>query len=243
MVRHKTHNNCFKLTKNSQHSEMMDLEYLPYDVLPDILHRLPVKSLIRFRCVSKSWNSLITSLAFINSNLTRTRSHFDSNKLIVKYLDVTPHVELYKLIQEDNDNNDSSSEQIQDLKLPLRSRLICDYFQLVGSANGLFCLYDENRFILWNPCIRKFINIPNPSVTGFFPCYLVFGFDSKTNDYKVVKIAFQCVNNGYEGAKPPVVEVYSVSEGSWRVTVVVTHFCLGLLFSYWHTQAAYLNGD
>ena len=174
----------------------MDLEYLPYDVLPEILHGLPVKTLIQFRCVSKSWNSLITSPAFINSNLTRTRSHSDSNKLIVRYLDVTPHVERYKLIHEDNDNNDSSSEQIQDLKLPLRSRLICDYFQLVGSENGLFCLYDENRFILWNPCIRKFINLPNPSVTGFFPCYLAFGFDSKTNDYKVVKIAFQCVNIG-----------------------------------------------
>ena len=42
------------------------------------------------------------------------------------YLDVTltPFVERYKLIHEESDDNDSSPEQIQDLKLPLRSRLL-----------------------------------------------------------------------------------------------------------------------
>ena len=76
------------------------------------------------------------------------------------YLDVTltPFVERYKLIHEESDDNDSSPEQIQDLKLPLRSRLRT-YFQLVGSVNGLFCLHEQNRFILWNPCIRKFITL------------------------------------------------------------------------------------
>ncbi|KAL4600523.1 hypothetical protein ACB092_11G204800 [Castanea dentata] len=217
----------------------MDLVYLPYDVLVEILHRLPVKSLIRFRCVSKSWNSLITSPAFINSNLTR--SHSDSNKLIVRYLDVTPHVERYKLIHEDdNDNNvSSSSEQIQDLKLPLRGSR--SYFQLVGSANGLFCLYEGNRFILWNPCIRKFITLPNPSVTAEFSCYPAFGFDSRTNDYKVVRIAYRSFT-GFEGAKPPLVEVYSVSEGSWRVTSGGDSYPPKITMSDWPQQAASLNG-
>ncbi|XP_023872558.2 F-box/kelch-repeat protein At3g23880 [Quercus suber] len=215
---------------------MMDLEYLAYDVLLEILHRLPVKSLIRFRCVSKSWNSLITSPAFINSNLTR--SHSDSNKFIVRYMDVALRVERYKLIHEDNDNNVFSSEQIQDLKLPLSSRL-CSYFQLVGSANGLFCLYDEIRFILWNPCIRKFITLPNPSVE--FPCYLAFGFDSRTNDYKVVRIAYRS-NTRYEGAKPPLVEVYSVSEGSWRVTSAGDSYPPKITIRNWHPEAASLNG-
>ncbi|XP_050283049.1 F-box/kelch-repeat protein At3g23880-like isoform X6 [Quercus robur] len=219
---------------------MMDLEYLPYDVLLEILHRLPVKSLIRFRCVSKSWNSLITSPAFINSNLTRTRSHSDSNKLIVRYLDVALRVERYKLIHEDNDNNVSSSEEIQDLKLPLRSSRL-SYFQLVGSANGLFCLYEGNRCILWNPCIRKFITLPNPSVTAEFFCYLAFGFDSRTNDYKVVRIAYKS-DTRYEGAKPPLVEVYSVSEGSWRVTNGGDSYPPRITISNWHPQAAYLNG-
>nr|POF27129.1 f-box/kelch-repeat protein [Quercus suber] len=220
---------------------MMDLEYLPYDVLLEILHRLPVKSLIRFRCVSKSWNSLITSPAFINSNLTQ--SHSDSNKLIVRYLDAALRVERYKLIHEDNDNNDSSSEQIQDLEFPLRSSSR-DYFRLVGSANGLFCLHEGNCFILWNPCIRKFITLPNPSVTGLFPCYLTlaFGFDLRTDDYKVVRIAYQSRNIRYEGVKPPLVKVYSVSEGSWRVTSGGDSYPPRITISNWPHQAASLNG-
>nr|POE85753.1 f-box/kelch-repeat protein [Quercus suber] len=153
-------------------------------------------------------------------------------------MDVALRVERYKLIHEDNDNNVFSSEQIQDLKLQLSSRL-CSYFQLVGSANGLFCLYDENRFILWNPCIRKFITLPNPSVE--FPCYLAFGFDSRTNDYKVVRIAYRS-NTRYEGAKPPLVEVYSVSEGSWRVTSAGDSYPPKITIRNWHPEAASLNG-
>ncbi|XP_030966873.1 F-box/kelch-repeat protein At3g23880-like [Quercus lobata] len=213
-------------------------EYLPFEVLLEILHRLPLKSLIQFRCVSKSCNSLITSPAFINSSLTR--SHSNSNKLIVRYLDVKPHVERYKLIHEDNDNNDSLSEQIQDLEFPLRSR--CDCFQLVGSVNGLFCLYEENRFILWNPCIRKFIILPKTSVTGLFPCYLALGFDSRDNDYKVVRIAYQLVKIRSEGAKPPLVEVYSVREGSWRITSGGDSYPPKITISNWPHQAASLNG-
>ncbi|XP_065628572.1 F-box/kelch-repeat protein At3g23880 isoform X2 [Quercus suber] len=215
------------------------LEYLPYEVLLEILHRLPVKSLIQFRCVSKSYNSLITSPVFIKSSFTR--SHSDSNKLIVRYLDVKYHIERYKLIYEDNDKNDSSSEQIQDLELPLRSSSR-DYFRLLGSANGLFCLHEENRFILWNPCIRKFITLPNPSVTYFLPCYLAIGFDLRTDDYKVVRIVYQSVNVWYEVAKPPLVEVYSVSEGSWRVTSAGDSYPPRISISNWHPQAAYLNG-
>ncbi|XP_030963621.1 F-box/kelch-repeat protein At3g23880-like [Quercus lobata] len=204
-------------------------EYLPCDVFLEILHRLPVKSLIRFRCISKSWNSLITSPAFINSNLTR--SHSNSNKLIVTYSDVNTG---YKLIhEEDNDNNDSSSEQIQQLEFPNNFRR---NFQVVGFVNGLFCLYDQSRYIVWNPCIRKSIALPNPSVTisflfylafGFdiglpnpsdttsILSYLAFGFDSRINDYKLLRIAFQPINIS---ATKPLVEVYSVNEGSWRIT-------------------------
>ncbi|XP_030966524.1 F-box/kelch-repeat protein At3g06240-like [Quercus lobata] len=203
-------------------------EDLPNEVLYEILHKLPLKSLIQLRCVSKSFNSLITSPAFINFSFTR--SHPDSNKLIVRYLDVEYHVERYKLIVEDNDNNDSfSSEQIQDFEFPLRSSWA--YFQLVGSANGLFCLHEGNRFILWNPCIRKFITLPTPCL---FPCFLGFGFDSRNNDYKLVRIA--------KSAKLSLVEVCSVSERAWRVASGGDLCPARITCSVLHPQPASLNG-
>ena len=127
-------------------------DYLPEEVALEILHRLPVKSLIQFRCVSKSWNSLSTSSAFINSHLSYNSSNSNSNKLIVRHCVDSPYVEHYKLI---DDNNDSF-DQIKNIELPLTSRRI-QHFMLIGSANGLFSLFEQERFVLWNPSIRKCI--------------------------------------------------------------------------------------
>ena len=156
----------------------------------EILHRLPVKSLIQFRCVSKSWNSLITSSAIINSHLTRSLSlPSNSNKLIVRYCVDSPYVEHYKLI----DGNGDSFDQIQNIEFPLTSRRI-QHFMLIGHTNGLFSLYEQERFILWNPSIRKFITLPKPCITvkthGRIGCRQAFGFDPWINDYKIVRIAF-----------------------------------------------------
>ncbi|KAI3951233.1 hypothetical protein MKW92_050425, partial [Papaver armeniacum] len=42
-------------------------------VLCDILSRLPVKSLMRFKCVSKSWCSLIKDPYFIDLHFSRSK--------------------------------------------------------------------------------------------------------------------------------------------------------------------------
>ncbi|XP_012852397.1 PREDICTED: F-box protein CPR30-like [Erythranthe guttata] len=49
--------------------------YVPTDLLIEILQKLPVKSLIRFAAVSKSWRSIITSAAFIASHLSKVLPH------------------------------------------------------------------------------------------------------------------------------------------------------------------------
>ncbi|KAG7535234.1 F-box domain [Arabidopsis thaliana x Arabidopsis arenosa] len=51
--------------KRQHHSEISDIEksngiHIPFDLITDILSRLPVKSLVRFQCVSKQWSSRIT---------------------------------------------------------------------------------------------------------------------------------------------------------------------------------------
>ncbi|KAM3685783.1 hypothetical protein ACJW31_11G144800 [Castanea mollissima] len=185
-------------------------DYLPEEVVLEILHRLPVKSLIRFRSVSKSWNSLITSSAFINSHLTRSLSlPSNSSKLIVRHC------------------LDNSYES------PYQS------FMLIGSVNGLFSLYDQECYILWNPSIRKFITLPKPcSFIGF--CRHAFGFDPRTNDYKVVRIAFPCRISMSEETKPPLIEVYSLNEGCWRITSA--SFPPGIKVTDWCRPAAFLNG-
>lgn len=46
---------------------------LPTDVLIEVLIRLPVKSILKFRCVSKTWRDLIRSPAFIQGHQKRER--------------------------------------------------------------------------------------------------------------------------------------------------------------------------
>ena len=58
---------------------MLLSEHLPHDIMFDILTRLPVKSLIRFCLVSKSWYSTITSPIFITKHLDRANSLSNTN--------------------------------------------------------------------------------------------------------------------------------------------------------------------
>ncbi|CAL9216866.1 unnamed protein product, partial [Arabidopsis halleri] len=46
--------------------------YIPIDLIPEILSRLPAKSVGRFRCVSKLWGSILTSQDFTELFLTRS---------------------------------------------------------------------------------------------------------------------------------------------------------------------------
>ncbi|CAN6816846.1 unnamed protein product, partial [Brassica oleracea var. botrytis] len=46
--------------------------HIPLDLALEILSRLPAKSIMRYRCVSKLWSSSITLTYFINSFASRS---------------------------------------------------------------------------------------------------------------------------------------------------------------------------
>ncbi|KAF3623508.1 hypothetical protein FXO38_30706 [Capsicum annuum] len=56
---------------------------LPPEIITEILSRLPVKSLLKFRSVSKSWLALICSPEFINTHLSLSTNEEETLHLII----------------------------------------------------------------------------------------------------------------------------------------------------------------
>ncbi|KAI8551341.1 hypothetical protein RHMOL_Rhmol06G0178400 [Rhododendron molle] len=193
-------------------------EYLPRDLLIDILTRLPAESLVRLTPVSKSWHSLITSPKFISRHLLRTASKPDNDRLLVRYRTDEPERDHYSLVVDGKD----SFHLLKTLDLPVGAFESLGY-SVVGSCNGVICLSDDQGYgymddmFLWNPSIRKFFAIPGYNVTfqshGSFMHCVGFGYDPVTDDFKVVRV----VHTGVDCDRiPPEVEIYSLKTGRWR---------------------------
>lgn len=57
--------------------ELTELPNLPMEIIREILAWLPVKPLCRFRCVSKSWNSLTFDPQFVKMHFNKALEHED----------------------------------------------------------------------------------------------------------------------------------------------------------------------
>ncbi|KAL4366922.1 hypothetical protein GQ457_05G034630 [Hibiscus cannabinus] len=135
------------------------------------------------------------------------------------------------------------------------------YVTVHGPHNGILCLEcDANIICLWNPSTREFKVLPQSSIqrppsaadTSF--CGLGFGYDSQTDDYKVVRIVgnvfeYHCDGNSYYLETTEQVDLYSLKGNSWkeisdpiidrgvnvRDTTLLDNYVNG--FYYWHATA------
>ncbi|XP_052181421.1 F-box protein CPR1-like [Diospyros lotus] len=196
--------------------QRMTEAHLPQELLVEILKRLPAKSLLRFRSVSKSWRSTISSPEFI----TLHRNHnINNTRVLVSYYPS----ELRALLHYDNDAFEL------DTKIEFPFERLSRYYRIVGSCNGLICVGCNlvscaSDLFLWNPSIRRILTLPTPGITfkshGAYMLALGFGFDSKRRDYKVVRIVYLQGRNGFNKV-PPEVELYELSTGTWRGISIV----------------------
>jgi hypothetical protein len=127
------------------------------------------------------------------------------------------------------DEQDQSTKSF-DLHKPLKfsyNRL--KHFEVVGSCNGLVLIKRYiDTLLLWNPLLRKSVPLPKPDNFGYEKRLIRsagwgFGFDSQTNDYKVVKIVF--VENNGAAKLDSVVQVFSLATGDWKSFRVCVPAC------------------
>lgn len=153
------------------------------DIIAEILLRLPANSLLRFRCVCKSWLALISAPSFVKNHLSRVNTkHF--NLLVGTW---PSQASVLK--------DDDGDIAITVLDYPVTSWSQCPslYPIIYGSCNGLMCIeFEYGNLILWNPCTRDFKQLPEPELDcreyGETFIYLAgFGYDSTIADYKVIR--------------------------------------------------------
>jgi len=210
-----------------------------------ILSKLPLKSLKRFGCVSKSWSLLFQNPHFMNMFRTHFSSMSSSDHdggdtflfLQEPELPVTHeyryHGAFYLL------PNERFEDRIRlDLPPPFQVDDSNIYVLSSVSVNGILCLGQDRkrgrvysfRAVLWNPATAEFRVIP-PSPDEFAPPYRNpvfyfhgFGYDRVREDYKVIRyISFFHLSDEEEDVPfedrsyDPLLEIYSLRSNSWRI--------------------------
>ncbi|GAU20085.1 hypothetical protein TSUD_381770 [Trifolium subterraneum] len=148
------------------------------------LSRLPVKSLMQFKCVCKSWKSLISDPNFAKKHLRMSTKHHHLISINSAGRDELIHMSypLSSLL------TDVTATAIQ-LEYPLTNRYR-RFDPIVASCHGILCIQIDHVSVnLWNPSIRKFTKIPSleDSIHGYS---VSFGYDHSSDTYKVVARGF-----------------------------------------------------
>ncbi|XP_058187772.1 putative F-box/kelch-repeat protein At1g12870 [Rhododendron vialii] len=213
-------------------------EEMPEDALTEILSRLPVKSLLRFKSISKHWYSLIQSPCFIS--LHHNRSPKNESLLVLRSVKTTSAFAPITLAL----SVVSNKTPVLDLDLPFGGQP-ASWLNLFGSSNGIVCLFNSSTKImmLCNPAMREFKVLPQPPFHTRYTSHLRFAFDPKTNDYKVLRVvasydpmAFTftlCVGR---------VQIYHMSTDTWREIVAVVPEEILQCSQRWCWSSASLNG-
>ncbi|XP_038701665.1 F-box protein CPR1-like isoform X1 [Tripterygium wilfordii] len=179
---------------------------LPEDLVVEILWMLPVESLTRFKCVCKSWYYMLRSQDFISKH-HQNQSKMNVNAIVTHGTSEKRHFIIF------SDNMDG----MHGIKEKIWASFMSTHYEqcVAGPCNGLFCIHENIlKVAFWNPATREFRPLPPSPIKRppdsmpmlFFG--LGFGFECKTNDYKLVRI----IKNWIDSRRcwVPQIELYSL---------------------------------
>ncbi|AES80285.2 F-box/kelch-repeat protein At3g23880 [Medicago truncatula] len=201
------------------------------DLIGEIFSALPSKSVLRFRCVSKSCDTLISDSTFVKLHLKKSKARDPLFTLISQHFTHIPGESPYGSDDETEMDYTVVPYSINSLIENTSFNLTVDpYYELknkgcsriVGTCNGLICLaadsytheYTQYCFCLWNPSTKKIshkfgnfseFNFPRSADFGF-----AFGCDDSTDIYKVV--AFRYLRDQLKSE----VRVLNLGDDVWR---------------------------
>ncbi|XP_065847614.1 F-box/kelch-repeat protein At3g23880-like [Euphorbia lathyris] len=206
--------------RDTEKAEVMELLE---EILIEILLRLPLKSLLKFKTVCKSWRSIINSPKFIKEHLNHAHAtHYNQHKdflgLLIPSWDASSRCVMYKEMSDDIVHAKQFDFPYQlpaspHERIPVR---VCNF------CNGLICFNMFGRgILLWNPSFPLEYKIIRNSQLDIG--FTLMGYDSSTDDYKIVSIPSYSSNERF-ARRCFFVEVFSLKSSSWRKKEISKNF-------------------
>ncbi|GMN27844.1 hypothetical protein TIFTF001_001824 [Ficus carica] len=189
------------------------IESLPREIIHAILSKLPISSLIRFKCVCRAWRMLAQDPQLLD--LLKNRS-LAENQCLIFHTDypICNQLQFVDLMA-----NNKEEDKLKKIQTPIPQ------FNVVLSCSGLLLLSDSlcNIAYVFNPFTKDCRQLP--SIQTQYPnqkVVLGFGFEPMTKEYKVVKIIYYY--HKYEGHRAlfltifpqSKVQVLTLGSSSWR---------------------------
>jgi F-box interacting protein len=176
------------LSPTAETTTQTQLPTLPFDVLPEILCRLPIKLLGQLRCLCKSFNFLISDPKFAKKHL-----QLSTKRLHLMLTCIDDISSEWLLCDSPIPSIFSTSTTVftQTQLYPPNSITTLfshgqKFVDLRCSSDGIFCgELDLGCYFLWNPSITKFKLLP-PLGNTFS---VSFGYDHFIHNYKVISVS------------------------------------------------------
>ncbi|KAL4382668.1 hypothetical protein AHAS_Ahas04G0256500 [Arachis hypogaea] len=176
--------------QNENHKSKSIHDILPLELIHRILLRVPLRHLVRLKCVSKLWHSLISDPGFAESHVHLSAAPTHVCLLINDYskacsVDIDTIFHGYK-----------HATAVKEVSLPFKMKKHYD-FEVMCSCRGFVLLHRAPHFfVVWNPVtgsskIVSYSHIVSRSHRKWclFPRSAIlygFGYDASQDDYLVV---------------------------------------------------------
>ncbi|OMO95383.1 hypothetical protein COLO4_15938 [Corchorus olitorius] len=188
---------------------------LPPSLLMEIFLRLPIMTLGKCRCVSKTWFRIISSPEFAKLHLSVSPTciliknkppQSESKRLLLSQVFEVPGTKRFRFDR---------------MNFTPRFDLPNIGFQLVNSCNGLVCLSgDKAEFIyVCNPVLGEYITIQVPDDSDSYGRSFGLGFSSRSNIFKVLHtFSLRTEEPGLllGGTRTSKAVIYTLGTGLWR---------------------------
>nr|AIK66492.1 S5-locus SLFlike2 protein [Petunia integrifolia subsp. inflata] len=130
------------------------IKQLPHDVVIDVLKKLPGKSLLRFKCVCKTWNCLVNNSDFISI-------HYNHECLSNKFVVLKRNISNDEMVAESNyyKGKNMLAFHINEESFKSAAPNVAHFDDYIGVSigglcNGIFCIGSYRGIILYNPTLR-----------------------------------------------------------------------------------------